>query len=45
MYPTVDEGTVLGIDDTDVLSCHVAAIRAIYPLAPYCILPQRVDCF
>jgi hypothetical protein len=45
MFPYADEDIFFGKDDIHPSACEAKGLALMYPLKPYCIMPEKVDCF
>ena len=45
MFPLASTGVFFGQEDIRPSECEAKALSAIYPMKPYCVMPEKVDCF
>ncbi len=44
MYAAAESEEIFGDVDVNILACDISGIDAIYPLPPYCTIPDSINC-
>lgn len=45
MFPYADEDVFFGKEDIQPSACEAKGLSLMYPMKPYCIMPEKVNCF
>ncbi|HUJ89364.1 MAG TPA: matrixin family metalloprotease [Syntrophorhabdales bacterium] len=45
MFPYADEDIFFGAEDIHPSECEAKGLALMYPMRPYCVMPEKVNCF